>query len=48
MEEGKASFAENCQSCQRCVAFCPAEAIRVPGKPTVRYRGTSVESFKKH
>jgi Fe-S-cluster-containing hydrogenase component 2 len=36
---------EQCQSCQRCVAFCPVNAISVPGKPAVQYRAMSFEEF---
>ena len=45
LEDGRAVFGDRCESCQRCVAFCPSRAIYVPGKPSVQYRGTSLESI---
>ena len=45
LEEGCAFFGDKCESCQRCIAFCPSGAIYVPGKPSVQYRGTSLESI---
>ena len=34
-----------CQSCQRCVGFCPVEAFYVPGKPAEPYRAMSFDEF---
>jgi ferredoxin len=45
IEDGRAVLGDRCESCQRCVAFCPNRAIYVPGKPSVQYRGTSLESI---
>lgn len=45
MEEGAALIGNRCQSCQRCISFCPANAISVPGKPAERYRGPSAEEM---
>ena len=36
-----------CESCQRCVAFCPAHAIVVPGKPAEQYRAMEFEEFSR-
>jgi ferredoxin/flavodoxin len=41
----KASLGENCESCQRCAAFCHANAVHVRGRPYVQYRGTTLESI---
>ena len=46
LEGGKASIGKNCQCCQRCIAFCPCEAIHEPGKPAERYRGVSIEAVR--
>ncbi|MDR1376926.1 MAG: EFR1 family ferrodoxin [Synergistaceae bacterium] len=35
-----------CESCQRCVGFCPTGALRVPGKPAEPYRAMDYEEFK--
>ncbi|MDR0616916.1 MAG: EFR1 family ferrodoxin [Synergistaceae bacterium] len=45
MADGKARIGKDCQSCQRCVAFCPAGAICVPLKPSVQYRGAPLDSI---
>jgi Pyruvate/2-oxoacid:ferredoxin oxidoreductase delta subunit len=45
LKDGRAVLGDRCESCQRCVAFCPNRAIYVPGKPSVQYRGTSLESI---
>jgi Pyruvate/2-oxoacid:ferredoxin oxidoreductase delta subunit len=45
LKDGRAVLGDMCESCQRCVAFCPSRAIYVPGKPSVQYRGTSLESI---
>jgi epoxyqueuosine reductase QueG len=36
-----------CESCQRCVGFCPTGALHVPGKPAEPYRAMDYEEFKK-
>ncbi|MDR3331876.1 MAG: EFR1 family ferrodoxin [Synergistaceae bacterium] len=43
---GRSSIGKSCQSCQRCVAFCPSEAISVPGKPAERYRSVSIKDIR--
>jgi Fe-S-cluster-containing hydrogenase component 2 len=35
-----------CQSCQRCVGFCPQQAIEVPKKPAEQYACMSYDEFK--
>jgi ferredoxin len=41
----KASLGENCEFCQRCVAFCHSNAVHVPGRRFVQYRGATLESI---
>ncbi|MDR1472187.1 MAG: EFR1 family ferrodoxin [Synergistaceae bacterium] len=43
---GTAIIGKSCQSCQRCVGFCPARAISVPGKPAEQYRAMPLDRFK--
>jgi len=45
LEDGRALIGDHCQSCQRCIAFCPANAVAVPGKPAERYRGPSADEM---
>lgn len=45
MRDGKAELGGNCQSCQRCIGFCPAGAIRVPGKTMKPYHAVSTETL---
>jgi ferredoxin len=35
-----------CESCQRCVGFCPKSALHVPEKPAEPYRAMSYEDYK--
>ncbi|GHS86113.1 hypothetical protein AGMMS49957_03650 [Synergistales bacterium] len=35
-----------CESCQRCVGFCPVSALGNPKKPAAQYRAMSYEKFK--
>ncbi len=46
LEDAKAKIGDHCQSCQRCVAFCPVNAIIVPGKPAERYCGIELEELR--
>lgn len=39
------AFAGNCQQCMRCIAFCPNEAISVPGKKYALYRAVKVKDI---
>lgn len=45
MDDGLARIGDRCESCQRCIAFCPANAIFVPGKPAEQYRGSSIDEL---
>ncbi|MDR1515978.1 MAG: EFR1 family ferrodoxin [Synergistaceae bacterium] len=45
MEGGRASLGPNCESCQRCVAFCRSGAICVPARPAARYAGSPLDSI---
>lgn len=45
MEEGAALIGSRCQSCQRCIAFCPSNAVSVPGKPAEPYKGPSADEM---
>ncbi len=46
MKDGKAEIGEACQSCQRCVGFCPAGAVGVPGKPVRQYSAVSLDALQ--
>ncbi len=46
MRDGKAEISDACQSCQRCVGFCQAGAIGVPGKPVRQYRAVSLDALR--
>ncbi|GHS95592.1 hypothetical protein AGMMS50276_11830 [Synergistales bacterium] len=35
-----------CESCQRCVGFCPSSALGNPKKPAVQYRAMDYDEFK--
>ncbi|GAB6280964.1 MAG: EFR1 family ferrodoxin [Thermovirga sp.] len=39
-------FGENCCFCQRCISFCPDNAISVTGESLVPYRGMNTELLK--
>ncbi len=45
MQDGKAVIGGNCQSCQRCIGFCPVGAITVAGKKTKTYRAVPLAEF---
>jgi ferredoxin/flavodoxin len=45
LTDGRASIGALCESCQRCSAFCPAEAVSVPGKPAERYSSVPLEDI---
>ncbi len=46
LRDGKASIGEACQSCQRCVGFCPAGAVGFPGKSARQYRAVSLSTLQ--
>jgi Pyruvate/2-oxoacid:ferredoxin oxidoreductase delta subunit len=46
MKDGKAEIGSACQSCQRCVGFCPVGAIGVLGKPVRQYSAVSLEALQ--
>lgn len=39
------SFGPACQQCMRCIAFCPREAISVPGKKYELYRAVKIKDL---
>ncbi len=45
--DGRFVLLDHCQSCQRCVGYCPVQAIGVPGKTYAQFRAVPVEEFKK-
>lgn len=46
MQDGKAAISDACQSCQRCVGFCPSGAVGFPGKPVRQYRAVSLSALQ--
>lgn len=44
--EGVAAIGNHCQSCQRCIGFCPKCAISVPNKPAERYQGAPIGELR--
>ncbi|MCC8166203.1 MAG: EFR1 family ferrodoxin [Planctomycetes bacterium] len=44
--DGRFVLLDHCQSCQRCVGYCPVQAIGVPGKSYAQFRTVPVEEFK--
>jgi len=45
MEDGPV-WADSCESCQRCVGYCPERAIHVPGKPAEPYAAAPISTFR--
>lgn len=46
MQDGKTVIGGHCQSCQRCVGFCPVGAIGTPGKPSTPYHAVPLSALR--
>jgi epoxyqueuosine reductase QueG len=38
-------WSDECESCQRCIGYCPAHAIHVPGKPAAQYTAAPLDAL---